>query len=238
MKRWWWFVGSIVMALGLTGGGLWWFRGQKTSDQVNSVGGTIGLADGSEGSSGTHSSPLVLNTETGTPGASNSGVTSQTSNQSGKTGGSQPLQSQFVDNSTTKSGNTGEKSAPGPAEFGQYDQYKNEQSAYSGDVLLGDGNSAQMGDWLTVNYRGWLTNGTEFDESYVRGKPFVFEMGAHHVIQGWEQGLFGMKAGGKRRLIIPPAVGYGATAQGSIPPNSVLVFDVELVAVSQTKPVQ
>jgi peptidylprolyl isomerase len=120
---------------------------------------------------------------------------------------------------------------PGPADFEVYEQYKNQKAALLADIVLGTGPEVAMGSTVTVHYRGWLINGKVFDESYGRGQPYSFVEGEHRVILGWEQGLFGMKTGGKRRLIIPSAVGYGEQAMGSIPPNSLLVFDVELVGV-------
>jgi hypothetical protein len=122
-------------------------------------------------------------------------------------------------------------SAPGPTEFKQYDHYKDEASALFGDMLVGQGQAAAAGSTLTVKYRGWLIDGTLFDENYTSGKPFSFVEGGHRVIPGWEQGLIGMKVGGKRRLIVPPGQGYGPTAHGPIPGGSVLVFDVELLGV-------
>ncbi|MDO8523782.1 MAG: FKBP-type peptidyl-prolyl cis-trans isomerase [bacterium] len=97
------------------------------------------------------------------------------------------------------------------------------------DVTVGVGNPVIVGDTLTVSYAGLLTNGTVFDSSDSHGAPFTFTIGQDQVIQGWEQGLLGMREGGRRLLAIPPSMGYGANAVGPIPANSVLVFDVELV---------
>jgi len=99
------------------------------------------------------------------------------------------------------------------------------------DLVVGEGKAAQVGNKVTVNYRGVLVDGTEFDSSYKRGEPFSFILGQNQVIQGWEKGILGMKEKGKRRLVIPPSLGYGSQQVGSIPPNSVLVFEVELLAV-------
>lgn len=122
-----------------------------------------------------------------------------------------------------------------PKTYGQYEKYKSETRALMGDAQMGDGAELKAGNTAVVYYRGWLTNGTLFDQSRVdaSGKlqTFEFTMGSHQVISGWEQGLIGMKAGGVRLLVIPPSAGYGASGQGSIPPNSVLVFQVQLVAV-------
>lgn len=101
------------------------------------------------------------------------------------------------------------------------------------DLTVGSGAVATAGQQVEVHYTGWLTNGTKFDSSVDRGKPFVFPLGGGRVIQGWDQGVAGMKVGGKRRLTIPPHLGYGARgAGGVIPPNATLVFEVELLGVS------
>lgn len=100
------------------------------------------------------------------------------------------------------------------------------------DTTVGTGKEATAGKTITVHYRGKLTDGTVFDESYKRGQPFKFVLGAGMVIQGWEKGFAGMKEGGKRTLTIPASLGYGATGAGDvIPPNATLVFDVELLKV-------
>jgi FKBP-type peptidyl-prolyl cis-trans isomerase FkpA len=99
------------------------------------------------------------------------------------------------------------------------------------DLVVGTGPTAAVGDTVNVHYVGTLTNGTKFDSSYDRGQPFAFRIGAGQVIAGWEQGIPGMKVGGKRRLTIPPSLAYGNQAVGSIPPNSTLVFEVELVSI-------
>ena len=104
------------------------------------------------------------------------------------------------------------------------------------DTKTGDGATATPGDKVSVHYTGWLYNngakGTKFDSSVDRGQPFQFTLGAHQVIAGWDEGVAGMRVGGKRTLIIPPELGYGARgAGGVIPPNATLMFDVELLGV-------
>ena len=104
------------------------------------------------------------------------------------------------------------------------------------DTKTGDGATATSGNKVSVHYTGWLYNngakGAKFDSSVDRGQPFQFTLGAHQVIAGWDEGVAGMKVGGKRTLIIPPALGYGARgAGGVIPPNATLVFEVELLDV-------
>ncbi len=99
------------------------------------------------------------------------------------------------------------------------------------EIVTGDGAEAAAGQEVTVHYTGWLTNGTKFDSSKDRDDPFVFPLGGGRVIRGWDEGVQGMKIGGKRKLTIPPDLGYGARgAGGVIPPNATLVFEVELLA--------
>ncbi|USO02263.1 MAG: FKBP-type peptidyl-prolyl cis-trans isomerase [Alphaproteobacteria bacterium] len=95
----------------------------------------------------------------------------------------------------------------------------------------GKGECPQPGQKISVHYTGTLANGTKFDSSYDRGQPLQFIVGVGQVIQGWDEGLLSMKPGGKRTLIIPPELGYGARDLGAIPPNSTLYFDVELVEI-------
>lgn len=99
------------------------------------------------------------------------------------------------------------------------------------DEVIGTGQSPQSGKSLSVHYTGTLENGMKFDSSVDRGQPYVFRYGVDPVIQGWVEGLASMKAGGKRRLIIPPNLAYGAQNKPGIPPNSTLFFEVELLGV-------
>jgi FKBP-type peptidyl-prolyl cis-trans isomerase FkpA len=100
------------------------------------------------------------------------------------------------------------------------------------DMEVGKGTEATAGKTVSVHYTGWLTNGTKFDSSKDRGQPFNFKLGAGMVIKGWDQGVAGMKVGGKRKLTIPPTLGYGDRNVGPIPANSTLVFEVELLGVN------
>lgn len=100
------------------------------------------------------------------------------------------------------------------------------------DLREGDGETAVPGKLVSVHYTGWLENGTRFDTSLIRGVPIRFILGSGRVIKGWEEGIAGMKVGGKRKLRIPPQLGYGARGfPPDIPPNSTLIFEVELVDV-------
>jgi FKBP-type peptidyl-prolyl cis-trans isomerase FkpA len=105
------------------------------------------------------------------------------------------------------------------------------------DLTLGSGAEAVEGDYVSVHYSGWLQNpdgstGELFDSSVERNEPFEFPLGAGHVIKGWDEGVQGMKVGGKRRLTIPSSLGYGSRgAGGVIPPDATLIFDVELLSV-------
>ncbi len=101
------------------------------------------------------------------------------------------------------------------------------------DLEVGTGDEAQSGQQVKVHYTGWLADGSKFDSSLDRGQPFAFGLGARQVIAGWEQGVIGMKVGGKRRLTIPPHLAYGDRGfPSAIPPNATLTFEVELLGVS------
>jgi FKBP-type peptidyl-prolyl cis-trans isomerase FkpA len=98
------------------------------------------------------------------------------------------------------------------------------------ELVVGEGDIAAAGHRVTVHYTGWLTNGSKFDSSKDRNDPFKFGLGQGQVIRGWDEGVQGMKVGGKRKLTIPAELGYGARgAGGVIPPNATLVFEVELL---------
>jgi peptidylprolyl isomerase len=102
------------------------------------------------------------------------------------------------------------------------------------DLVVGTGDEASSGQNVVVNYRGTLEDGTQFDASYDRGTPFEFPLGAGRVIKGWDEGVQGMKVGGKRKLVIPPDLGYGSRGAGRvIPPNATLIFEVELLGIKR-----
>lgn len=107
---------------------------------------------------------------------------------------------------------------------------------YVQDLVEGEGARADSGDIVTVHYTGWLPTGRTFDSSRDRDTPFEVAIGYGRVIDGWDQGIAGMRVGGQRRLVIPPALGYGAQGRGPIPGGSTLVFDVELLDVVNRVP--
>ncbi len=121
-------------------------------------------------------------------------------------------------------------------DFAQYDKYKDSKSALFGEIKAGTGPEAKAQNTVGIYYKGYLTNGQVFDNQWPgkpgdKPKPFEFQIGTDKIIAGLQQGIVGMKVGGMRRIIIPPSVGYGEKGQGAIPPDSVLVMDVELLSV-------
>ncbi len=107
-----------------------------------------------------------------------------------------------------------------------------EEKLVSEDLVIGTGEEAKLDDTVSVHYTGTLLNGTKFDSSVDKGTPFEFKLGSGQVIKGWDDGVLGMKVGGKRKLTIPASLAYGARAMGDkIPANSTLVFEIELLNV-------
>lgn len=137
-------------------------------------------------------------------------------------------------NQSQSSSNSSSGSDVNPSTFSQYDKYQSSQNALFGDIQQGTGAQLAVGQKANIYYKVWLTNGALVDQSPVSSggqpQPFSFTLGAHQVIPGLEEGVYGMKVGGKRLVIVPPAVGYGSQGQGTIPPNAVLVFEVQLVS--------
>lgn len=145
--------------------------------------------------------------------------------------------------STSLQSNVGQQSpdtsstpSDGPETFGQYDKYLNEQTALFGDLKVGSGAEAKAGSTVAMLYKGWLTNGQLFDQSHTdkdgKIQAFEFTIGSGSVVPGWDQGITGMKVGGSRRLIVPPAAGYGPAGKPPIiPANAVMIFEVQLVSV-------
>jgi FKBP-type peptidyl-prolyl cis-trans isomerase len=113
------------------------------------------------------------------------------------------------------------------------DGVKSDSGLQYWDIRVGNGETAKEGSHVRVHYTGWLTDGKKFDSSVDAHQPFDFTIGNGKVIKGWEEGVSGMRVGGKRQLRIPPSLGYGAngTPDGTIPPNATLIFDVQLLAV-------
>jgi|SRR5438128_9721711 len=99
------------------------------------------------------------------------------------------------------------------------------------DEVVGTGEKPRLGKTVVVEYTGTLTDGTKFDSSKDHGQPYEFRLGTGTVIQGWDEGILSMKVGGKRKLIVPPNLGYGAQGKGQIPPNATLIFEIELLGV-------
>lgn len=209
---------SAVVVLAALAGGSWYIKYRRGDDGSNLDAGapvalndksrpdTIPLDQSSEGSSDANSLKVMPAQELG---QTNIGQTATNS------GGGQSSEGQLD-----------------PSKFGSYEKYKNEQNTLFGDIQKGDGLEAVVGKKVAVSYKGWLTSGELFDQSK-GGSPFIFTIGEHRVIPGWEQGIVGMKVGGTRLLIVPPAVGYGAEGKSPIPPNAVLIFEVSLQAVQQ-----
>ncbi len=208
-------AGSVTAAALLGGGGAAWWMTRPAPEQVNSKGGTVAL----EGSGGKDSDASGL--RVGEAGGGTQGV---------------PLAGQSAGGSGAVSGSDGVVSAgrPGPVptakELADYAKYQDSKEVHFIDYLPGKGVEAKATDKLVINYTGWLADGRKFDDTYAKGQPFVFAPSERKIISGFEAGVLGMKVGGRRRLIVPPAGGYGQQGKDPIPPNSLLVFDLELVA--------
>lgn len=230
-------VGVVVLAGSVSGGAFLKFR---TKPDVNTTSdSTSQQSSGSvagEFSAASTSTTIPLNQATETPEAGGLSVTSNTSSNSAiQAAGTQGGVGQTGSQAASGSGQSSQTNPFDPTTYAQYDKYLKDTSGLFADAQMGTGTALTASHKAVVLYRGWLTNGKVFDESRKGsdGKyaPFTFTLGSHEVITGWEQALAGMKVGGVRLVIVPPSVGYGATAQNGIPANSVLVFQVQLVDV-------
>lgn len=217
----------VIVALGL--GAYLLFPKSKPAAPNYDVNPTSTLISGSS----TTSNAIALNTA-GSATSGSSGGLGVTDSKASDGLGEQGQSSSQSPNSQS-SGTSSSSSAVNPATFSQYDKYKSSTNALFGDIQAGTGTALTSGHTASVYYKGWLTDGTLFDETHTDSSgnpvPFSFTLGQHQVISGWEEGLAGMKAGGVRLVIVPPSVGYGNQATGSIPADSVLVFEVQLVSV-------
>ncbi len=202
------------MVIAGTIGGFWW---HGHSDKRKVLG---------KQTTGDHTIPLNQ------PSSGDSGGLSVSSGGASDLGQLGNNQSQGAAGGNSSSGGSG---GVDTSTFVQYDKYKNNKDALFGDIKPGDGTALMPGHKATVYYKGWLTNGALIDKSPVSAggqpQPYTFTMGAHEVIPGWEEAMYGMKARGTRLLIIPPPVGYGSQGKGAVPPNAVLVFEVQLISV-------
>jgi peptidylprolyl isomerase len=130
--------------------------------------------------------------------------------------------------------NEGKQAAPAKNESKSAEMVKTSSGLAYVDLTEGSGPQPTAGKQVKVHYTGWLENGTKFDSSLDRGEPFVFTIGIGQVVPGWDEGVMSMKTGGKRKLVIPPQLGYGTSgAGGVIPPNATLIFEVELLDVAK-----
>lgn len=211
-------VSVLVAALVVIGGGLWWHARSKHTRQL------------SEASYKTTSDPNISLGQGDSGGLSVSGQASDLGQLGGNDNSGQAQGNQSSSGSNASSGN-----GINPSTFSQYDKYKDAKSALFGNIKTGSGAQLNAGHTASIYYKVWLTNGALVDQSAVSSsgqpQPFSFTLGAHKVITGLEEGVYGMKVGGQRLVIVPPAMGYGSQGQGAVPPNAVLVFEVQLVSI-------
>ncbi len=194
----------IVLIAGLAGTGFVIFKKSANSDEIKNA-----------------SSPSLATRQSGLEVTDNTGLG----------GGTESKAQNISETSTTENSTT---TTQATSNFTEYEKYKDAKVALFGEVKEGDSTIVKEGDTVQVYYKGYLTNGTVFDNQWPakagdRPKPFEFTVGKSNIVAGIHQGIVGMKVGGTRRIIIPPSVGYGEKGQGAIPPDSVLVMDVELL---------
>ncbi|HVX47748.1 MAG TPA: FKBP-type peptidyl-prolyl cis-trans isomerase [Candidatus Saccharimonadales bacterium] len=211
--------GVLVAALMIVGGGLWWHAAHSRH--------TKQLSDNSSNASTTDNPNIALGQDSA--GLNVSGQASELGQLGNNSGG----QSQGGQGSNNNAGNS--NSGINPASFSQYDKYQSSKDALFGDIQKGTGPQLTAGHGASIYYKVWLTNGALVDQSPLSSsgqpQPYSFTLGGHQVIPGLEEGVYGMKMGGQRLIIVPPAVGYGSKGQGSVPPGAVMVFQVQLVNV-------
>lgn len=231
-------IGGVIVLVVLGGGGIFALLKHEHKAAASSSLSLLqddgySLPTNQSQAAGSGNGPLASNT-----GSSSGGLNVSSGGASNQLGQIAPTNGSSAGSAAAGASGGSGSSTPSPLDpstFAQYEKYKDGQSGLFGDIQVGTGDELTDGKKAAVYYKGWLTNGTLFDQSRAGSdgklQPFIFQLGAHQVITGWEQALTGMKVGGTRLLIIPPAVGYGAAGQGSIPPNATLVFQVQLAAV-------
>ena len=216
-----WLVLGLVAAA--AGGGTTWWLLRPQADEAKAVqAGSTPLAAPQPATAG--GSLAVDSSASGVQGVALGGQTPSGSASSAGSGSR---------SSASGSGGSSSEYAPTAKELADYAAFKSGSDVHYFDYQPGNGSEAKAGQQLVVNYRGWLADGRKFDDSYAKGQPFVFTIGQHKVITGFEVGALGMKVGGRRRVVIPPSGGYGAAGKDSVPPDALLVFDIELVAVQE-----
>src|SRR5215831_14931840 len=195
-------LGAVILAVGLGG-----------CNQSSTSTGTAA----STSSTGSSAASSPSGTASGTASGATSGATSGTTSMSSGAA------------ATGTAGGAAAAALPGES-VGAAKEVTTSSGLKYTDIKVGDGTVAENGMVASVHYTGWLTDGTKFDSSVDRGQPFSFRLGGGEVIRGWDEGVKGMRVGGKRKLVIPSDLGYGSRgAGGVIPPNASLVFDVELL---------
>ncbi len=228
-NKYWLGAGAAAVTLIIVAAGVFFWNSSRNGDKVSfgAASENVSAAQPSNSSGDYASQTASLGVNSNNTGQ-NLGQISPTSKQSNSgLGGTTP-------SSSSGGGASGGSSQTiDPSTFAQYDKYKSATQALFGDVSAGSGAALSAGQTATVVYKGWLTNGQLFDESKAGSdgklQAFQFKVGSGQVIVGWDQGLTGMKVGGTRLVIVPPAAGYGATDHAPIPANSVLVFLVQLI---------
>jgi len=230
-NKYFWVITGTILAL-LSAGGAYLYV-HNHNDQVDQKGLTLlNNNDGTVAGSSTGTGNSIKNNSSGGLAVGSGSPTNlgQLGGSSGSSGGSGSSGQQSPGGSSNAGAQT-----PSPDTFSQYEKYKDSPNALFGEIKVGDGAELTANKTAAVAYKGWLTSGQMFDATKTNNdgspQPFVVTLGAKQVIPGFEQGIAGMKVGGSRLIIIPPSAGYGATAQNSIPANSVLVFEVKLLSV-------